>query len=377
MNEENEIRNQIEEGAQTDLQTREVLRRMETLRDVPPRDPARIAAARGAYLSEAHSLSAGASSETAGWLAGWLSSLFAPLGRKDRTSMLVKLAAAAMLVIVVIVGGASATAYAAQGSLPSEPLYGLKVGVEDLNLALANDAATRFELALKYINKRGDEMLALKAQGEPIEAPLMHRTQEQMTFALQQAAGMPDHEMGAALNQYRHSMMNQLQKMYQAKQMGAPDPEVEAAEVLFETHRQAAEGGLQEPTLFRQQLQSGNLYGQPEMPGPYGPPEENPPSEDTKGPGPGGKPEDPGPAEPGPAEKPPGGPEDDKGNPDAGTPQAPGGAQAPGNSGSPSANSGGKGGNGGKGNGGSTGGGGVGDGLWPLPTPTPTPTPFR
>jgi uncharacterized membrane protein YgcG len=199
-----------------------------------------------------------------------------------------------------------------------------------------------------------------------------------MTYALYWAGGMPDGEMQGALEQYRASLVQQQQKMLQAKQQGASEAALLGAEILLQMYRQAAEQGLQDPAAFRQQLRSGNLYGMPEMPGPFGPPEAIPPSGDQTGPGPGGQPGEPGPVEPGPAEKPAGGPSDDKGNPAAGTPQAPGGGQGPGGAQSPSGSSGSPSnpgqagpGAGGKG-GGNKGGGGS---LWPMPTPTPTSAP--
>jgi len=179
-------------------------------------------------------------------------------------------------------------------------------------------------------------------RGEPVEEPFLIRIQQQMTFALQLAAGFPDHDMQAALNQYRHTMMNQEQKMFQAKQMGSTDENLGTAESMFRFHRQAAEGGIQEPGLFRKQIRSGNLFGQPEMLGPFGTPEELPPSEEHKGPGPGVKPEDPGIADPGPEVKPPGGSDQDRGNPESGDLLRPLSTHTPGNSKSPSSNSGGK-----------------------------------
>ena len=278
--------------------------------------------------------------------------------------MLLKFATATILVMGLILGSAGATAYAAQDSLPSETLYPLKIALEDISLELAGGEAAKSQLALKYALRRGDEIIALMAQGDHPDEALMWQFQVQTTNALQQVAGMPDHEMQAALVQYRASLMQQQQKMSQAGQQGVDDPALETVESLIQIHRQAAEQGIQDPATFRQQLQSGNLYGQPEMPGPYGPPEEALPGDEQTGPGPGGKPDEPGPAQLGPAEKPPGGAPDGTGNSGVVTPQAPGGPKGPGGSGGPSSGpSQGSPGSGGKGNGGKGGG--------PAPTPTP------
>ena len=106
-------------------------------------------------------------------------------------------------------------------------------------LNLAEDEQIKFELVMKFINERGDEIVGMKLRGEPVEEPFLIRIQQQMTFALQLAAGFPDHDMQAALNHYRHTMMNQEQKMFQAKQMGSTDENLGTAESMFRFHRHA------------------------------------------------------------------------------------------------------------------------------------------
>jgi hypothetical protein len=371
--------NGLDNGAPESAGESEVLKRFTALRTAPRRDPDKAAAGRQEYLALARSLSraapAAAPRKPFGFLNRWFGPFMVPRRAKGTfqnqggRSMVFKLASAAFLALVLILGGAGATAFAAQDSLPSEPLYAVKTATEDLNLALALDEPAKFQLAMKYINRRGDEIVGLMAQGEPLDEPVMTRLQAQLAFALQQAAGLPDGEMQGALEQYRASMMQQQQKMLQAGSTGEPDPAQEAARAMIQIHQRIAEGGIQEPVIFRQQARSGNLYGQPEMPGPYGPPEAIPPGSDQTGPGPGGKPEDPGPEQPGPAEKPPGGSDQEPGNPDAGTPQAPEGSKGPGGPGGPLADPG-QGGPGAGGKGGDKGG-----GAWPTPTPTPTPVP--
>ena len=279
------------------LPEEEILRRLESLGKVPARDPQKVAAARAHYLSMARSLAKDAPQGLPGIYGSWLGPIIFSLQKKEGTPM-IKFASAFLLVLVMILGSVGATAYAAQASLPSEPLYGIKAATEDISLDLAGNPQTKFRLALKYINRRGDEIVGLRAQGAPVEAPLMTRLQQQMTLALQQAAGMPDHEMQAALVQYRASLMKQVQKMQRARQKGAPETELQPAVNLFQAHLRIADIGIHEPALFRQQLRSGELYHQPEMPGPAGPPDEIPPSDGPKGPGPGEGPEGPGPAGP-------------------------------------------------------------------------------
>ena len=97
--------------------------------------------------------------------------------------MFMKLATVS-LVLVLILAGVSGPAFAAQSSLPGETLYPIKTFTEDLQLELAVNEQAKNELALEFINRRGDEIVRLKTQGEPIEKPVINRLREQVAFSL-------------------------------------------------------------------------------------------------------------------------------------------------------------------------------------------------
>jgi hypothetical protein len=72
---------------------------------------------------------------------------------------------AAVLAISTLGGG---TALAAQGSLPGDVLYGVKLGTEKVGLIFADEAADA-ELWLKYADTRLEEIGALDEKGRPEE----------------------------------------------------------------------------------------------------------------------------------------------------------------------------------------------------------------
>lgn len=195
------------------------------------------------------------------------------------------------LVLILLLGGVGAgIAYAAQDSLPNDALYPLKTGIEDLSVKLAGSEAAKFQLMLKHIDERVDEISALAAKGEPVDEPIMARLQTQLSTTLHLAAGMTNTDMEAALNRYRTSLMSQEQKMMdgaqnqaQNKNQGEADAAKEQVRTMLQMHRQSAEAGLQDPSTFRMQSQNGNLYGMPETFGPAGPPAELPAQGESPG----------------------------------------------------------------------------------------------
>src|SRR4030042_5855807 len=70
--------------------------------------------------------------------------------------------AVSVLVVVILMSMlAGGTAYAAQGSLPGDFLYAVKVRTEDTRLFLAGDESTKVKLSLEFAQTRLDEMSEL------------------------------------------------------------------------------------------------------------------------------------------------------------------------------------------------------------------------
>jgi len=71
------------------------------------------------------------------------------------------------IIIAALLAGGSTTAYAAQGSLPDEVLYPMKIATEKARLVLATSDAAKAELYLTFANSRVEEMTALVQRGQP------------------------------------------------------------------------------------------------------------------------------------------------------------------------------------------------------------------
>lgn len=225
---------------------RGTLAALEDLRRAAPRDPAAAAHGRQAFLEQAQSLRQTVSRKTRERRNGWN---FLP--RKERSPMtaLVSLA----LALALAFGGAGATAYAAQDSLPSQPLYEVKLLSEQVRLALTIDLQRDLDLLAGFAAERIREMTALAAAGEVIPDRVQSRLQEQVELALHYAAQLGDSEMAGALARIRTMAENQVQAIAQARRNAPPqaDEALRLAEQLMTRARNSAQDGLADPLGFR------------------------------------------------------------------------------------------------------------------------------
>ncbi|OGO11843.1 MAG: hypothetical protein A2030_02105 [Chloroflexi bacterium RBG_19FT_COMBO_50_10] len=115
----------------------------------------------------------------------------------------------ATLIALVILIGSSLTVYAAQGSLPGESLYSLKVIGEDIRLSLTRSPQARLDLTLDYTNRRVGEISTLSSGGEALPDQTTERLQSELEDALELAAQMDDHQMQNALGKIKNLAASQ------------------------------------------------------------------------------------------------------------------------------------------------------------------------
>jgi hypothetical protein len=129
------------------------------------------------------------------------------LSRK-RPHLALKAVAAALLALIVLLGS-SLTVYAANNSLPGQPLYALKSWGEDVRLSLTSSPQTRLEITLNYTNRRIDEISRLLQEGKSLPGKVSDRYQGELENALQYAAQMEDEQMQQALSVIKSHAENQ------------------------------------------------------------------------------------------------------------------------------------------------------------------------
>jgi len=195
----------------------------------PDRDLNSAFKGRERFLAEVEGLPIGSSTEKKGWLAGLLGSdnsagnsvwLF---NRKFAFSTVL----AVIVVGVMLFGGASATAFASQSALPGDALYPVKMGLEQTQISLANDAYVQAKLHLEFAQRRLEEITELLLQGRSKDVEF---ASNEFEFYIQQAMDatqtvmIADPERGAELSKLVSKALLDYAVALKAVLLEAPDP---------------------------------------------------------------------------------------------------------------------------------------------------------
>lgn len=107
------------------------------------------------------------------------------------------------ILVLLILAGSSFTVYAAQSSLPGEPLYTIKSWSEEFRLSMTFSTKAKLNLTLDYTNRRVDEISRIVAGGKAVNDQTSERFQTELDTALQLAAQLDDTQMQSALGQIK------------------------------------------------------------------------------------------------------------------------------------------------------------------------------
>lgn len=290
----------------------EIIRALDGLRQVPPRDRQKATRGREQFLiqataaAQAHQAQAGLAAKPdrparieeaittspVKRLNGWIERIVQPPTQKERFAMIPTLATI-LVSLTLLFGGAGATVFAAQDSLPDEVLYPVKTWSEDLRLELASAPSSQLDLALSFAHRRLLEMTGLGQGGLPVPAQVAERWQRQMDLALALAAEQTDADLEPLLLRLRDRLQAQDRLMTQLRQH-SPDestPLMAQMQARLRERLRWVEAGIEDPLQFQQHYRHGPGGGAENAPEPgYGPgpgeaPEEG--SGNQYGPGPG------------------------------------------------------------------------------------------
>jgi hypothetical protein len=235
---------------------------LDALRAVPERDPTRAAAGRQAYLKAVEEMKSPVSSAGAERHIGWM-----PTIRKERSPMFSF--ARILIVLTLALGGTGTTAaYASQSSLPGDPLYGVKLALEDLRLDLTHAPEQEVLLLEDLVETRLQEIGAMVQQGMPINPQLTARLENHLRLALQQTAQLDDPLLIQTMQQIQIRAQEQL-RILQQLQANAPSNQ---QDVLRQTEqailrvRKTAEDAIDDPATFRLRLGNERPEDAPEQP---------------------------------------------------------------------------------------------------------------
>lgn len=232
-----------------------VIDKLTLIKETPPRNEERAINTKARFLTELRALSEintpapSVSEPLLQRLNEWIKNIRNIFLRKERYSMLTTLATI-ITVITLALGGAGATVYAAQGSLPDEFLYPLKIASEDIRMQMSTKSQTQFLLTLEFASRRAQEIAALAANGEIIPQELMAQLQIQYRTAFQLAAGMNDTELTPALLKLQAAIRQQ-QQIMAGISSESNAPLLNRIREMLQAHEQLCEDGLADPLTFR------------------------------------------------------------------------------------------------------------------------------
>ena len=163
-----------------------------------------------------------------------------PILRRRRFSMVTTIIA--IVVAISTLGGG--TALAAQGSLPGDVLYGVKLGTEKVGLIFADEVADA-ELWLKYADTRLSEIGALDEKGRPEEIGIaVNGYDEAIAMAMAKvdavgARGLPVGELSALVAEATQSHLIILDGLADAVPEEAQEAIARAREASINGHENA------------------------------------------------------------------------------------------------------------------------------------------
>jgi hypothetical protein len=207
----------------------ELLEKLNLLAATPNRDPELVAKGRERFLAELEGLPAARVPESRGWLAGLFGSRN-PGGNSVRIfnqKFALSTILALVVVAIMLFGGASATAFASQSSLPGDALYPLKMGLEQTQISLANDAYIQAKLHLEFAQRRMDEITELLRQGRSSDVEFASNEFEyyiQQAMEATQTVMTSDPERGAELSSLVSQALLDYAVALKAVLLEAPDP---------------------------------------------------------------------------------------------------------------------------------------------------------
>ncbi len=235
---------------------REIIARLEQVRSFEPRDPHEASLGRAKFLQQAQTLRPAVSPLYKARHTGWTNIWFLLKEKKLMTTLVT-----IFLIMALALGGGGATVAAAQASQPDEPLYGLKLASEDVQFGLTTQPQTKLELALRFADRRAEELSGMVKQGVEAPAQVAARWEQQVRTALQIAAGMGDDAMQGALVQVQTRLQAQERLMNQAAEMRPGDPILQQVRTQLRLRDQQLQQGLGDANAFRNMIQTKQSTG--------------------------------------------------------------------------------------------------------------------
>ncbi|MGB2896532.1 MAG: DUF5667 domain-containing protein [Anaerolineales bacterium] len=186
--------------------------------------------------------------------------------KKERSPMFTF--ARILIVLAIAFGGTTATAFAAQDSLPSEALYPIKTLMEEVRLALTSDPEAEVELLLQFSDERMEEIATLIEKGLPVPDAVATQLQTQLNLALKTCAQLDDAALLPLMEQIQtrsHEQLKVLEKLGEGSD-NQSDNVLQLATQAMNNVRVTAKDALEDPITFRLHQGTNRDPDAPEQP---------------------------------------------------------------------------------------------------------------
>ena len=193
--------------------------------------------------------------------------------------LMYKLIAAVLAMVMGTTAVSGGVALAANATLPGDALYQVKLGIEDMRIALATDPAAEAELNLASAQRRAQEMERLISQDRLMPEEGLARMTQSTEQAMVRTAYAPPAQTAGLLAQIVTATEAQERVLQQAMAAAPKGAQAALQHALQATQeiRLRAQEGVQDPEGFRRQYQkrAEEQLGPSATPSPSGTQERN------------------------------------------------------------------------------------------------------
>ncbi len=164
-----------------------------------------------------------------------------------------RLMAVVLILLLTIMPVGTRVVWAANESIPGQPLYKVKLTTEDLHFTSIDDPELKVMLALAFTDERIDEFQELLARQRPIPDAALERMQLLARYTLESAAWTSDTAINTMLEFIIRRTQVQVERLESLKGYAADDlrGELAQAQVICMQSRMVALIALDKPQAFQ------------------------------------------------------------------------------------------------------------------------------
>ena len=224
----------------------DVIKELENLDSVPERNPLKVQSHKQNFIKNAQMIKTGLTVSSPKH--SWVNQLFQ---KKEFINM-------KLITIFAILGlllGGGVTAVAAQDSLPGDVLYPVKTLVEDIELGLATDPETQFEIGLKHANTRFGEIQRSIESGETPPEPFFFDMYETIEATMNYALNTEDPTGNLLKVQEILKQQSGIANQITHKGIPPEEPFMQMLKKGLEMQEALIEAGIKEPENLANELE--------------------------------------------------------------------------------------------------------------------------